>query len=59
MVEGMRVEGASLERDIVRLTDSLREQREGIERVTRGRLATVIRVAGVMSKAARFALLWR
>ncbi len=59
MVEGMRVEGASRERDIVRLTDALREQREGIERVTHGRLATVIRVASVMSKAARFALLWR
>jgi hypothetical protein len=58
-VERMRIDGATWDRDIGRLTDSLRAQRNGIEQVTRGRLATVIRMAGVMSKAARFALLWR
>jgi hypothetical protein len=58
-VERMRADGASLGQDMGRLTDSLRVQRRGIERVTRGRLATVIRMADVISKAARFAFLWR
>jgi hypothetical protein len=58
-VERIRGDGASWDADIGRLTDSLRAQREGIERVTRGRLATLIRMASMVSKAARFAFLWR
>ena len=58
-VERMRADGASWDADIGRLTDSLHAQREGIERLTRGRLAMAIRMASILSKAARFAILWR
>ena len=58
-VERMRSDGAHWDEDIGRLTEALRAQRKGIEQVTHGRLAMVIRMAGVVSKAARFAFLWR
>lgn len=58
-VERMRVDGMSWDQDMDRLTNSLRAQRQSIERMTQGRLAKVIRLAGVVSKAARVAFLWR
>lgn len=38
---------------------SLAAVRGSLERLTRGRLATLIRGAGMVSKVAQFALLWR
>jgi hypothetical protein len=58
-LEQMRVDGTSWDDDMRRLAGSLRTQREGIERMTQGRLATFIRLARLVSKAAQFAFLWR
>jgi len=58
-LERMRVDGTSWERDMQRWTGSLREQRASIERMTQGRLASIIRMARVVSKAAQVAFLWR
>ena len=55
----MRNDSASWDHEMVRLTGSLRTQRESIDRMTQGRLASVIRVARMVSKAAQFAFLWR
>lgn len=41
------------------VTVSMAALRGSLERFTRGRLATLIRGAGVVSKVAQFALLWR
>jgi len=58
-LEQMRANGASLDDGMIKLTKSLQAQRTGIERMTHGRLATVIRFAGLVSKAAQVAFLWR
>lgn len=58
-LEQMRVDGTSWDDDMRRLAGSLRTQREGIERMTQGRLATFIRLARLVSKAAQVAFLWR
>ncbi len=58
-LERLRASGASLDDDMIRLTRSLQAQRTGIEGMAHGRMATVIRLAGLVSKAARVAFLWR
>jgi hypothetical protein len=58
-LEQMRVDGTSWDADMRGLTGVLQVQREGIERMTQGRLATFIRLARLVSKAAQFAFLWR
>lgn len=58
-LERMRGSGASLDDDLSRLTKSLRTQRAGIEGMARGRVATTIRLARLVSKAAQVAFLWR
>jgi len=58
-LERMRANGASLDDDMIRLTKSLQAQRAGIEGMTHGRMARVIRLAGLVSKAAQVAFLWR
>lgn len=50
---------AAMDRRLVGMTSSLVPIRQSIEGITRGRLAVLIRGAGVVSKAAQFALLWR
>ena len=55
----LRVERAAWDDEMRRLTDALRTQRRNIEGMTRGRLARIIRVAHLVSKAAQFAFLWR
>jgi leucyl aminopeptidase (aminopeptidase T) len=57
--ERMREEEASWDDELRRLTHVLQEQRANIEGMTRGRLARIIRVAHMVSKAAQFAFLWR
>lgn len=57
--ERMRRDGESWDVDMSRLSQSLREQRPAIERLTHGRLAMGARVAGLISKAAQIAFLWR
>ncbi len=58
-VDRMREERASWDDEMRRLTHTLREQRTTIEGMTRGRLARIIRMAHLVSKAAQFAFLWR
>ncbi len=58
-LEQVRVDGSGWQDDMQRLTESLRMQRDGIERMSRGRLASTIRLARMVSKAAQFAFLWR
>ena len=58
-LEQMRVDGTSWDGDMQRRTESLRTQRDGIERMTQGKLAAFIRLGRMVSKAAQFALLWR
>jgi len=55
----IRNDGMAWDQEMQRLTESLRTQRESIDRMTQGRLASVIRVARMVSKAAQFAFLWR
>jgi len=58
-LEQMRVDASGWDEDMHRLAASLRTQRDGIERMTQGRLASFIRLARVVGKAAQFAFLWR
>jgi hypothetical protein len=58
-MERMRVDGASWDDDMQRVTRSLEAQRAGIEGMAHGRLAGFIRMAHLVSKAAQFAFLWR
>ncbi len=55
----MRTQGTTWDDEMQRLTESLRTQRVSIERMTQGRLASFIRLARMVSKAAQFAFLWR
>ena len=55
----MRDDGTTRDQDMQRLTESLRRQRSSIDRMTQGRLASFIRLARMVSKAAQFAFLWR
>jgi len=47
------------DRAMADLTTSLATVRGSLERITQGRLAMLIRGAGIASKVAQFALLWR
>jgi hypothetical protein len=58
-LERVRGEGASWDADMIRLTNTLRAQRAGIDGMTHGRVARLIRLAGLVSKAAQVAFLWR
>ena len=58
-LEQMRVDASGWDEEMHRLAASLRTQRDGIERMTQGRLASIIRLARVVGKAAQFAFLWR
>jgi hypothetical protein len=58
-LQRLRLDGLAWDDDIRRLTRSLEAQRAGIEGVARGRLARIIRLAHLVSKAAQFAILWR
>jgi hypothetical protein len=55
----LRVRWVATDQAMAGLTASLGSVRGSLERVTQGRLATVIRGAGIVSKVAQFALLWR
>lgn len=58
-LDRMRGRSDDTERAMADLTRSLTGVRVSLERLTRGRLAMLIRGAGVASRAAQFALLWR
>ncbi|MFN8519275.1 MAG: hypothetical protein U0667_07785 [Chloroflexota bacterium] len=47
------------DRAMADMTTSLATLRGSLERITQGRLAMLIRGAGIASKVAQFALLWR
>jgi hypothetical protein len=47
------------DRAVGELTDTLGSVRGSLEGLTKGRLATLIRGAGIVSKVAQLALLWR
>ncbi len=59
VVERIRDERASWEDEMRLVTHALRGQRTNIEGMTSGRLARIIRMAHLASKAAQFAFLWR
>lgn len=58
-VERIREEWAAADQSVTDVTATLASMRGSLERLTRGRLATLIRGAGLVSKAAQLALLWR
>lgn len=47
------------DRRMVAAIGSMTSLRHSLEGLTQGRLATLIRGAGIVSKVAQFALLWR
>ena len=55
----MRDRWAATDRAMTEIGGSLASVRESLERLTRGRLATLIRGAGIVSRVAQFSLLWR
>ena len=55
----LRRQDAEMDRRLVSMTESLVPIRRTIESITRGRLALLIRGAGVVARAAQFTLLWR
>lgn len=55
----LRQQDVEMDRRLSAATDTLVPVRRAIEGVTRGRLAVLIRGAGMLSRAAQFALLWR
>ena len=58
-VDRLRDEWAATDKAVTEMTVTLASMRGSLERLTRGRLATLLRGAGLVSKAAQFALLWR
>lgn len=58
-LESMRLRWSASDLVMTGVGKSLASVRESLERLTRGRLATLIRGAGMVSKVAQFALLWR
>jgi hypothetical protein len=58
-VDRLREQWAATDQAVTDLTGSLTSLRGSLERLTRGRLAMLIRGAGIVSKAAQVALLWR
>ena len=58
-MDRLRMQGELLDDRTMALVAWLGERRRGMERITQGRLATVIGLASLASKAARVAFLWR
>jgi hypothetical protein len=58
-VDRLREQWAATDEAVTDVTDSLISLRGSLERLTKGRLAMLIRGAGIVSKAAQVALLWR
>ena len=58
-VDRLREQWAATDQAVTDLTGSLTSLRGSLQRLTRGRLAMLIRGAGIVSKAAQVALLWR
>lgn len=58
-VDVLRTQWAASDVAVVDMTDSLASIRGSLEGLTRGRLAALIRGAGIVSKMAQVALLWR
>ena len=58
-VDRLREEWAATDQAVTDLADTLVSARDTLEGLTRGRLALLIRGAGIVSKAAQLALLWR
>jgi hypothetical protein len=58
-VDRLREEWAATDQAVTDMTVTLASMRGSLERLTRGRLAMLIRGAGLVSKAAQLALLWR
>jgi hypothetical protein len=58
-VDRLREEWAASDQAVTDMTESLVSLRGALEGLTRGRLAILIRGAGIVSKAAQVALLWR
>jgi hypothetical protein len=55
----LEVRWSAADRAVSEMTGTLASARGSLEGLTRGRLAMLIRGAGIVSRAARFALLWR
>lgn len=58
-LDRLRDQWRDTDRVVSDMSVSLVAVRGSLERLTRGRLATLIRGAGMVSKVAQFALLWR
>ncbi len=58
-VDRLREEWAATDEAVTDMTATLASVRGSLEGLTRGRLAMLIRGAGIVSKAAQLALLWR
>ena len=58
-VDRLREEWVATDQAVTDLTGTLTSMRGSLEGLTRGRLALLIRGAGIVSKAAQVALLWR
>ena len=58
-VDRLREEWAATDQAVTDVADTLASARGSLEGLTRGRLALLIRGAGIVSKTAQLALLWR
>lgn len=58
-LDALRARWVATEGATSRATTSLASARRSLEGITKGRLAMLIRGAGIVSKVAQFALLWR
>jgi hypothetical protein len=58
-VDRLREEWRATDQAVTDMTGTLASVRGSLEGLTRGRLALLIRGAGIVSKAAQVALLWR
>ena len=58
-IDRLREEWAATDQAVTDMTVTLASMRGSIQQLSRGRLATLIRGAGIVSKAAQLALLWR
>jgi hypothetical protein len=58
-VDRLRQQWAATDQAVTDVADTLASARGSLEGLTRGRLALFVRGAGIVSKAAQVALLWR
>ena len=58
-VDRLREQWAATDQAVTDVADTLASARGSLEGLTRGRLALLIRGAGIVSKTAQLALLWR